>query len=90
MKVLVRSERVPVVLMIIGTALLIASSLSCVVRNEDLLLPLGAIIGLVGFLTWMVPSLQRYIRKKKKAAAKRERQMMREEDRPRRYAKPRR
>lgn len=75
--------------MLIGTALIIASSLSCVVRNQDLLLPLGSIIGLIGFVTWVVPSLQKYLKKKKRAAAKRDRQM-RDDERPRRYAKPRR
>lgn len=89
MKVLVKSERVPIVLMLIGSAFIIASSLSSVIRNEDVLLPLGCIIGILGFILWLIPTMQKFMRRSRKRSAK-TKPRIEEEERPRRYARPRR
>ena len=89
MKVLVKSERIPIVLMIIGAAFMVAASLSSVDRNEDILFPLGCIVGIVGFLLWLIPAIQKCLRKKTKARVKMQK-TMEDDDRPRRYSRPRR
>ncbi|MEA3558430.1 MAG: hypothetical protein U9R75_04175 [Candidatus Thermoplasmatota archaeon] len=88
MKVMVKSDRVPIVLMIIGAAFMIAASLSTVIRNQDILFPMGCIIVILGFLLWLIPTIQKYLRKKNRVRAKIQKNME-DDDRPRRYARRR-
>ena len=90
MKVLVRSERVPVVLMVSGLAMATVSQMSFVEGNQDLLFGAGWVIGALGFLLWAIPSLMKYLKKREKL---RRRAEMRQSEGPesgRRYARPRR
>ena len=92
MKVLVKSDRVPIVLMVIGAAFVIVSSISDYVADEDfkvILFPVGFTILVLGFLLWGIPAYLKYLRKKAKRARKASR-VMDEGDHPRRYARPRR
>lgn len=92
MKVLVKSDRVPIVLMIIGAAFVIVSSLSDYVADEEFkvfLFPVGFAILVLGFLLWGIPTYLKYLKKKAKRARKAAR-VMDEGDHPRRYARQRR
>jgi hypothetical protein len=92
MKVLVKSDRIPIVLMVIGAAFVIVSSLSDHVADEEFkifLFPVGFSIMVLGFLLWAIPTYQKYLRKKAKRARKSTR-AMEEGDHSRRYARPRR
>ena len=67
MKVLVKSDRIPIVLMVIGAAFVIVSSLSDHVADEEFkifLFPVGFSIMVLGFLLWAIPTYQKYLRKK--------------------------
>ena len=93
MKVMVKSDRVPIVLMLIGAAFVIVSSLSDYAADEEFktfLFPVGFTIMILGFLLWGIPTYLKYLKKKSRRAAKRS---SREEDdggQQRRYARPRR
>ena len=92
MKVLVKSDRVPIVLMLIGAAFVIVSSLSDYAADEEFkvfLFPVGFSILVLGFLLWGIPTYLKYLRKKAKRARKSVRSMD-EGDQQRRYARPRR
>lgn len=92
MKVLVKSDRVPIVLMLIGAAFVIVSSLSDHAADEEFkafLFPVGFAILVLGFLLWGIPTYLKYLRKKAKRARKSARAMD-EGDHPRRYARQRR
>ena len=93
MKVLVKSDRVPIVLMLIGAAFVIVSSLSDHAADAEFktfLLPVGFAILVIGFLLWGIPTYLKYLRKKAKKAAKRAARMEEDGSQPRRYARPRR
>jgi hypothetical protein len=92
MKVLVKSDRVPIVLMLIGAAFVIVSSLSDQAADEEFkvfLFPVGFAILVMGFLLWAIPAYLKYLRKKAKKARKAMRSAD-DMDQPRRYARPRR
>lgn len=62
-KVLVKSYRIPMVLLIMGPVVLIASSLSAAVRNLDLLVTVGVSFILLGLAGWILPELARISRR---------------------------
>ena len=93
MKVLVKSDRVPIVLMLIGSAFVIVSSLSDHVADQDykkFLFPMGFGLLVFGFVLWAVPAYLKYHKKRSKKMAKIARTQHDEGDHPRRYARPRR
>ena len=93
MKVLVKSDRVPIVLMVIGSAFVIVSSLSDYVADQDykkFLFPIGFGILVFGFVLWAVPSYLKYQKKRAKRMAKIQRGPPEDAEHPRRYARPRR
>jgi len=93
MKVLVKSDRVPIVLMLIGAAFVIVSSLSDYVTDQDykgFLFPIGFVILFFGFVLWAIPTLLKYQKKRTKRMSKMSRSSQDEMDQPRRYARPRR
>jgi hypothetical protein len=89
MKVLVKSDKVPIALMIIGAAFVVVSALSTTERYYKLLFPMGFAILLGGFMLWAIPTFLKYQKKKTK---KRMRASSSPADdvQPRRYARPRR
>jgi len=93
MKVLVKSDRIPIVLMLIGSAFVIVSSLSDYVVDQDIkkfLFPLGFGILAFGFVLWAIPAYLKYQKKKTRRTAKISRSPQDDMDQPRRYARPRR
>ena len=62
-KVLVKSYRIPMVLLIMGPIVLIASSLSSTVRNLELLQTTGVAFILLGLAGWILPELARSYRR---------------------------
>jgi hypothetical protein len=93
MKVLVKSDRVPIVLMLIGAAFVIVSSLSDHAADAEFkafLFPVGFAILVLGFLLWGIPAYLKYLRKKARKASKRVSRPEDDDSRPRRYARPRR
>ncbi|MGA1819858.1 MAG: hypothetical protein ACMUHU_02495 [Thermoplasmatota archaeon] len=93
MKVLMKSDRVPIVLMLIGAAFVIVASLSDHVTDQDykgFLFPIGFGILVFGFLLWAIPAYLKYQKRKTKKMAKFARSPQDDMDQPRRYARPRR
>ncbi|MGA1793804.1 MAG: hypothetical protein ACMUHM_07630 [Thermoplasmatota archaeon] len=93
MKVLVKSDRVPIVLMLIGAAFVIVASLSDHVTDQDykgFLFLIGFVILFFGFVLWAVPTLLKYQKKRTRRMGKMSRSSQDEMDQPRRYARPRR
>jgi hypothetical protein len=89
MKVLVKSDRVPIALMVIGAAFVVVSALGSVERYYKLLFPMGFAILLGGFMLWAIPT---FLKSQRKKARKRSRPAgpPSDEGQPRRYARPRR
>lgn len=91
MKVVAKSYMIPVMLIIMGALMSIASNFEFTTRNQDLQFFMGIIMMILGFLLWAIPEIGRYMRKKQRQAEKRERRMQAPEDRGgRRHAQPRR
>jgi len=63
MKVLVKSDRVPIVLLIIGAVMVMVSSLEFTERNQDVLFFMGIPTMLLGFMLWAVPGIVRMVKK---------------------------
>ncbi len=68
MKVLVKSDRVPLVLMIMGSIMVMVSSLEYTVRNDGILFILGWALAVLGFLLWAVPATSAYVKRKSRRA----------------------
>ncbi|MFW3147154.1 MAG: hypothetical protein ACMUHB_07645 [Thermoplasmatota archaeon] len=93
MKVMVKTDRVPIVIMLIGAAFVIVASLSDHAADEEskkILMPVGFIILISGFFLWAIPSILKYQKKKRKVSSKRMRPPEDDQSRPQRYARPRR
>lgn len=93
MKVLVKSDRVPIAIMMIGAAFVIVSSLSDYAADEEFktfLFPVGFAILVLGFLLWGIPTYLKYLKKKAKQASKRASRVEDDGGQQRRYARPRR
>jgi len=89
MKVLVKSDRVPIALMVIGAAFVVVSALSSTERYYKLLFPMGFAILLGGFMLWAIPAFLK-IQKKRSRKTIRSSGPPSDEGQPRRYARPRR
>lgn len=90
MKVLVSSDRVPIILMIIGSAFVIVSSLSENVTDKDLrilLFPMGILIMILGFFLWAVPSFLRYQKRMSRRTTVGSRNSSNNADRPRKHGR---
>ncbi|HHD16564.1 MAG TPA: hypothetical protein ENK47_07630 [Euryarchaeota archaeon] len=89
MKVMVRSDKVPISLMLAGLSMATVSQMTFVKYNHELLFASGWMIAGLGFLLWAIPAFNKYMKKKEKARM-RERKASTPEGEPRRYARPRR
>lgn len=93
MKVMVKTDRVPIVVMLIGAAFVVVASLSDHAVDEEskkIIFPVGFIILISGFLLWAIPSLLKYQKKKRKISTRKRHSSEDEQPRPARYARPRR
>jgi hypothetical protein len=90
MKVLVKSERVPVVLMVMGLSMATVSQMSFVESNSTVLFLAGWVLAGLGFLLWAIPNYVKYLKKRERAMRKMERTVSSDPDQQRRYARPRR
>jgi len=63
MKVLVKSYRIPMVLLIMGPIVMIASSLSVAERYVGELHTIGWLFIILGLLGWLLPEISRTMRK---------------------------
>jgi len=78
------------VLIIIGGAMAIASSQRATIENEVLLFVMGWSLVLFGIVSWLIPELGRWIKRRQRIMAKRAHIDQREVEQVRRRAPPRR
>ncbi len=92
MKVMVKSDRVPMVLMIMGLGMSVISQYKSLIDdNRSTLFILGWMIALAGFLLWAIPAISKWAKKREKARRRAEGPMREDvSDQPRRYARSRR
>ncbi len=91
MKVMVKSDRVPLALMLSGLGMAVVSQSGGMLDdNRGLLFLMGWLISGLGFLLWAIPSFNKYLKKREKARRKMERSFSDDGDQSRRYARPRR
>jgi len=90
MKVTTRSERIPVVLIAFGSAMVMASSFEFTVRNASFLFIAGWSMALFGFVLWAVPAINSYIRRKQRSRMRLDRSPREGHPALRRSAPPRR
>ena len=92
MKVMVKSDRVPIVLLIMGLGMSVVSQYQSLIDdNRSTLFILGWAIALTGFLLWAIPAINKLAKKREKIRRRMEGDIRDEDaDQHRRYARSRR
>jgi type IV secretory pathway TrbD component len=91
MKVIRKTENVPISLMVIGSAMAVASQSGGLIDdNRDILFIAGWILAGVGILVWAIPAILKYMKKKERERMKSMKRVQSDDDQVRRYARPRR
>ena len=90
MKVVSKSQGVPISMIVIGGVMAIMSSMEFADQNNTTLFVAGWFLILFGILAWFIPELGRYLKKKQRARMRAYRQDPQEVQQGRRRAPPRR
>ena len=91
MKVIRKTENIPITLMVIGTGMAVASQSGGLIDdNRDVLFIAGWILAGVGILVWAIPALIKSLKKRERERMKAARRQPSDDDQVRRYARPRR
>ena len=91
MKVIRKSENIPISLMAIGAGMAVASQSGGLIDdNRDILFIAGWIFAGLGILIWAIPALLKFQKKRERERMKSMKRAPQEDDQGRRYARPRR
>ena len=91
MKVIRKSENIPISLMAIGAGMTVASQSGGLIdANRDILFIAGWVFAGIGILVWAIPAILKFQKKKERERMKIMKRAPKEDDQVRRYARPRR
>lgn len=91
MKVIRKTENLPIALMAIGAGMAVASQSGGLIDdNRNVLFIAGWILAGLGILVWAIPAMLKYQKKRERQRIKDAKRLPSEDDQVRRYARPRR